>query len=447
VDDILQVPFSYRLGGLFALGVVVGSVVNWAAHRLAPSHRGVNPWSTAGAGASSSTWFDCIPVLGWLFIRRRPEAGGGFWLRALAVELGMGALYATLYWWMLNRMGLVAADSLPATVTPTESVLATIHLQFAGLAVLAALLVAATLIDFDDQVIPDAVTVPGTLLALLMASIFPRWLLPQELNLLISGQQRLEFMTLSSPAPWPARLNGLGDNSPYVVGLLCWLLWCFALLPRHWRGRKGLEMALAIFWGRISRDPYSWVIGVVAAAGAVWIWLIWDLGPPHWQGLLSSLIGMTVSAGLVWAVRLIGGKVMQQEAMGFGDVTLMAMIGAALGWQAGLMVFLLAPVVALVFGLVQVLASGKGQIPFGPFLCIAAIGLIFGWGQAWPWASPIFAMFYSLGWMSSFLVIAGFLVALAGLLAFVMRIKSAFQGSAAAPPPTPEGPANSRGVT
>ena len=93
----------------------------------------------------------------------------------------------------------------------------------------------------------------------------------------------------------------------------------------------------------------------------------------HWAGLLTALVGMAASGGLVWMVRIIGPASLGREAMGFGDVTLMAMIGAFLGWQPCLIVFFLAPC----------RAGGRAgrpdpppgrEIPYGPFLCLAARG-------------------------------------------------------------------------
>ena len=62
-----------------------------------------------------------------------------------------------------------------------------------------------------------------------------------------------------------------------------------------------------------------------------------------WAGLLTALVGLVGSGGIVWAVRLIGTAALRREAMGFGDVTLMMMIGTFLGWQACLIAFFLAP--------------------------------------------------------------------------------------------------------
>ena len=57
--------------------------------------------------------------------------------------------------------------------------------------------------------------------------------------------------------------------------------------------------------------------------------------------------------GLTWSVRFLGTLAFRREAMGFGDVTLMAMIGAFLGWQAAVLTFFLAPFFGLAHALWQ----------------------------------------------------------------------------------------------
>ena len=64
-----------------------------------------------------------------------------------------------------------------------------------------------------------------------------------------------------------------------------------------------------------------------------------EMGGRTWRGLISALIGMAAGGGLIWVIRLVASAASQQEAMGFGDVTLMAMIGAVFGWQPVLIAF------------------------------------------------------------------------------------------------------------
>jgi leader peptidase (prepilin peptidase)/N-methyltransferase len=82
--------------------------------------------------------------------------------------------------------------------------------------------------------------------------------------------------------------------------------------------------------------------------------------------------------------------------MGFGDVTLMAMIGAFLGWQAAVLTFFLAPFFGLAHALWKLvlyvvkrvtggqLSSTDREIPFGPYLSMAAAVLVFSWRWLWP---------------------------------------------------------------
>jgi leader peptidase (prepilin peptidase) / N-methyltransferase len=74
---------------------------------------------------------------------------------------------------------------------------------------------------------------------------------------------------------------------------------------------------------------------------------------------------------------------MGMEALGFGDVMLMGMIGSFLGWQPTLVAFLIAPLCALTIGLATKLLGGKSYIPYGPYLAAGALIVVFGWRWIW----------------------------------------------------------------
>ena len=59
------------------------------------------------------------------------------------------------------------------------------------------------------------------------------------------------------------------------------------------------------------------------------------------------MLGLFVGGGFTYAIRQVFTFVFRREAMGFGDVTLMGMIGAFLGWQAAVLTFFLGPFLGL----------------------------------------------------------------------------------------------------
>jgi leader peptidase (prepilin peptidase)/N-methyltransferase len=116
-----------------------------------------------------------------------------------------------------------------------------------------------------------------------------------------------------------------------------------------------------------------------------WIGLHWPdpAGSFTWadRGLAvaSSLFGIGVGAGLTYLVGVLGKAVFRKEAMGFGDVKLMGMIGGILGWQAVIMTFFVGSAIGAVVGvgLMVIIRRKDPQIAFGPFLAVAAVILLF----------------------------------------------------------------------
>ena len=112
---------------------------------------------------------------------------------------------------------------------------------------------------------------------------------------------------------------------------------------------------------------------------------LWLSPHPHWHGLVWSLTGAAIGAGVTWLARGISSAVLGQEAMGFGDVTLMAMIGSFLGWQPMLFVFLLAPFCGLVVGVLVKSLLNRPYVPYGPYLSAAAVVVMLCWRWIWSW--------------------------------------------------------------
>jgi leader peptidase (prepilin peptidase) / N-methyltransferase len=96
-------------------------------------------------------------------------------------------------------------------------------------------------------------------------------------------------------------------------------------------------------------------------------------------GWAQALIGAALGLALLWFVAWAGEKAFGKEAMGGGDIKMMAMVGAFLGWQGVLLtVFLGSFLGAVIFGPIS-LKTGK-LVPFGIFLAAGA-AVTYGWGD------------------------------------------------------------------
>lgn len=142
----------------------------------------------------------------------------------------------------------------------------------------------------------------------------------------------------------------------------------------------------------------------------------WIAQYPHLHGLAVSAAGLLVGGGIVWIVRLVGQWVLKQEAMGFGDVVLMAAIGSFLGWQPTIVIFFIAPLCALLVAVGMLVVRREREIPYGPYLSLGTLILLLGWPRIWPIAERIFAM----GWLV--VMVGGFGVLLLALCLLLVQI-------------------------
>ena len=124
---------------------------------------------------------------------------------------------------------------------------------------------------------------------------------------------------------------------------------------------------------QIIPDPVSLpgiVVGFLASAVT---------GVPGWQ---ASVLGILLGGGILWAVAEGYHRVTGREGMGGGDIKLLAMIGAFLGWRAVPVTLLIGSLSGTLIGTSLILfqrQDSRTPIPFGPFLALgAAIALFYG---------------------------------------------------------------------
>lgn len=111
--------------------------------------------------------------------------------------------------------------------------------------------------------------------------------------------------------------------------------------------------------------------------------LTWNLGGLRWEAIYSLSLGMALAGFGTWVIRLLGSWTMGREALGFGDVTLMFMLGAVFGWQFALIVFPLAAVMAIGYVVFRMLTSADNSMALGPWLSAAAVVTLLLWFPTW----------------------------------------------------------------
>ena len=108
----------------------------------------------------------------------------------------------------------------------------------------------------------------------------------------------------------------------------------------------------------------------------------------------NSVMGLLLGGGLLLAIAWGYEFLAKREGMGGGDIKLLAMIGAFLGWKAIFPILFFAALVGTIIGVPLMLVKGRGghlAIPFGPFLSLGAIIYLFWGGQILHWYFSLWA--------------------------------------------------------
>jgi leader peptidase (prepilin peptidase) / N-methyltransferase len=233
----------------FVLGAAIGSFLNVCIWRIPEGKSIVFPASHCPKCGKSIRPYDNIPVLSWLILRGRcRDCGESISARYPLVEL-LTALLSLAMYWMYGPSPAYLAAFLFATA-----------------------LIVITFIDFDHQIIPDVISLPG--------------------------------------------------------------------IP--------VFFLLAVF-----------VMGI---------------------GFLDALLGILIGGGFLYLIAVGYELLTKREGMGGGDIKLLAMIGAFLGWKSLFFVVFMSSILGAAVGIALILIKGKDMkyaVPFGPFLSIAAVLYLF----------------------------------------------------------------------
>lgn len=305
-----------------------------------------------------------------------------------------------LWWWEVRLRGGSPPGAAGAIASP--AVITGRWLAHVGLLWF---LAAATWTDLRYRVIPDWITVTGLLVGLAAVAVWPTILLP--VTTLVAREFAVP-LEVSDVLGWSGPLLASTPHAPHdgpvtlLAAAAMFVLWWWictgpdrlmpaeAVPPDDGGAGAGAPAEPSPSGGestpRVETGRWAVLVTGVAAIGATWWW-----GGRPFAGLFSALVGMVVCGGLVWATRAGASVAMRTEAMGMGDVTLMAMVGAWVGWQAGVLGCFLGVLAGLVHGL-ALMAMGRGnELPFGPGLCVGTVLTVAAWRVVWPAAAGSFA--------------------------------------------------------
>jgi leader peptidase (prepilin peptidase)/N-methyltransferase len=365
---------------LTAIGACIGSFLNVVIHRLPRGASIVFPPSHCPACGRSIRWYDNIPLVSWWVLGARCR-----WCKApispryLVVEAAtaamFGGLYAWYYLWGLRRGLGPFAETWPT---------------FLAHAALLSGLLACSVVDIEQWIVPLEVCWVVSGIGLVSAAAAPyRPLLPvispttgamalaAAVGLAVAmflrrrGWIRPSFQDAADsvevhrdPAEAPE------SAKPRITAV--------AITKAH-----GVDPRREILYEVAYLAPAA-----VLAAGA---WVLMKYCPPaarawkavaspygspfamHANAFLSALLGMLVGGLWVWGARILGTLAFGKEAMGMGDVDLMASVGAVTGWIVPSLAFFVAPFFGLAWALVLLVRRKQRELPYGPWLAVGTL--------------------------------------------------------------------------
>ena len=265
----LPLPLACVLMGIF--GAIIGSFLNVVIHRVPREQSIVLPESACPSCRAPIKAYDNIPILSFLILRGRcRKCGAVISPRYPGVEALTGLLFAAVTW----HDGLSFALAFDLAFTAS--------------------IVALIFIDAEHMILPNAITYPGILFALIT---------------------RVAVPYLAGPAHF--------DDLPQLQGLL----------PPNYP-----------------------------------LWLV---------SLIGAVIGALAGGGSLWLMGFLWERLRGVEAMGLGDVKMMFMVGAFLGWRLTILTILIGAFTGSLVGIAMMVRRGdrnlQTMLPFGIFLGIGSI--------------------------------------------------------------------------
>lgn len=382
---------------LFAIGACVGSFLNVVIYRLPRGESIAFPGSHCPSCGRAIRWYDNIPLISWLALRARcrfckARISGRYILIELLTAVLVAGLYVCYYVLHLRQGAGEFTDTWP---------------MFAAHAALLCGLVACSAIDIEHWIVPLEVCWLLSAVGLISAAIWPHpWMpaispaseamaLAGAIGLAISiilqhyGVLQPSFLDaqdkpLMKDAPKETQPKAVTANSKNKKArkpaLAVAITAKHGVNPRIEVLREMLFLAPAFTLAILA----YFLVTQVESARIGWQWLTDDTssGPMagafarHFNPLLAALMGYLIGGLCVWATRILGTLGFGKEAMGLGDVHLMAAVGAVTGWIVPILAFFVAPFFGLLWALYLWLGRNQRELPYGPWLAAGTVAVM-----------------------------------------------------------------------
>ena len=184
--------------------------------------------------------------------------------------------------------------------------------------------------------------------------------------LLLGGKCRYCKRSISAQYP-------LVEGTTAISSLLLFLKWGLSLSYFFYFSFVAALIIITVI------DLYHQIIPDVISIPGIGVGLLGALIIPHIT-FFNSLLGILLGGGSLFVVATFYQWLFKREGMGGGDVKLLAMIGAFLGWDAVILTILLSSLIGSITGIIIMVLKGKDfkyAIPFGPFLSLGAVIALF----------------------------------------------------------------------
>ncbi|MEM8783396.1 MAG: prepilin peptidase [Planctomycetota bacterium] len=382
-------PETYTVILMGLWGACVGSFLNVVVFRVPEGLSVVSPPSRCPGCEKKLAWFDNVPVLGWLWLRGKcRNCKMSISPQYPLVEAFTGIAFAGLTW-AYYFTGLRPAFA-GAGVLNTWPVLG-VHLC------LLACMIAATLIDAKLYIIPLGIVWTASLVALVSPVAGAAGFLGTDWQAIESHWGSLTPLALGVEFAIAAG-GAVGLIVSVVLLRIGVLPLSFAEEPEMPEGADPDDPNLILAHPHPRREVLKEVLfltpPVLLAVLATLFWPGLGNGEVWFTHALAGVvIGYLVGGGVVWSIRIFGTLLFGKEAMGLGDVHLMAAVGAVIGWRDATLAFFLAPfigiaVVLVTAGVGAVLKGRTRVIPYGPSLCAATLVVMLFRNEIWAYLLP-----------------------------------------------------------